>query len=547
MSKNKEVSVLLTVEPENPFECADIKDEPPDDLIPEPDASFLHHHPNRSNTAEVAVQTNRRKIMSRGIQVDLQLIPKEALGNVQSGSFVEEPLGPLLAKEAFEKQCRICLRQMPSASLAYIMFAQKTKILAALGIKVYLGDTYPFICRTCAKLVDMIYDFRNTCLRARNMLASERKGIPGKDWDSEGNLRLIESCQILLDSHRNDIDAAYEESSSFCKGKTKQDDVQVKPDSIAMVMVDHVDAPPEPPTSEVDCVSPEVDEPSSSSRVFALKVEPVQSDPGSDSPVENHGDDTEDEDYVPPSGEEPEEKFVPSPSPPPKKKRIRIVTKPYKKRQKKDKPPKKCDELALEDAQQDETKEDKKEKDQKRSRRGALCDFCGEWVEYHTVESHQNQHLGLKPYACQMVDCNMSFYCRNLLMKHIRRQHNADGPEYQYCDICKQRIKGPKAALTKHQKIHTEEKHYVCLVCGKGFTTPGYLRQHSNIHTDLMPYECSVCRRKFNNKYNMLTHEKKHFARGESMGAGNVVSTSPQPEANLSSAEMSHFQGYPVS
>ncbi|XP_001851240.2 zinc finger protein 652-B [Culex quinquefasciatus] len=469
-----------------PFECAEVKSEPEDhsgDAQPEIFVAWSSHR-----TSSVATQTSKRHTANRAVQADLLPVVKDS---IVSGTTVDEPLGPDLTKGAIEKQCRICLRRLPEASLAYILFPQKTRILTTLGVKVYLGDAYPFICRNCAALVDLMYDFRSACVKARNMLVHERKSLAGDGWDCDENLGTILRVKSLVESHRREVDAAYELSSlskgTSC-GQEEEEDVKIKPEAIELVMVE--------PTPIESSSSDEDDDSSNHS----LKIDNGggHSDSGSesDSPVEG------DNPSPPPS------------SPPPKKKRIRIVTKPYKKRQKKKLKEESEDEDQSRDEGGKERKRRKNAADPNR-KRGALCDFCGDWVEYHTVESHKNQHLGIKPYICQTEGCKLAFSCRNLLVKHIKRQHGAAGPEYHDCDVCGHRIKGPKAALKKHQKTHTEEKNFICAVCGKGFTTQGYLRQHSIIHTDLMPFECGVCHRKFNNKYNMLTHEKKHFQRGE--------------------------------
>ncbi|XP_055639382.1 zinc finger protein 28 homolog [Toxorhynchites rutilus septentrionalis] len=497
------------------FECAEIKTEPLDGLDPEPDIIFPQVCNRNSNN--VGIQTAKRKVTSRGVQVDLQPVPKEVWINSQVGTITDEPLAPDVTNGAIEKQCRICLRRLPETSLSYILFPQKTKILTALGIKVYLGDAYPFICRNCTSLVDLIYDFRNTCMMARNMLVHERKSITNNGWDRTENLELIDRCKVLIDSHKRDIETAYE-TTSFFKQSLPQEEVKIKPEAIELVMVDQI---PVSETKLVDVIDSQPENDSSNhSPVAQLMADTNYSKSDSEnSSAEN--DDQNQDDYDSSSRDE---DYAPSPMPVPKtfkKKRIRIVTKPYKRRQRKEKDSSGDDQLALQDAEGRLKKKRKNAADPNR-KRGALCDFCGEWVEYHTVESHKNQHLGVKPYACQTEGCKLSFSCRNLLIKHIKRQHGADGPEYHDCEVCGQRIKGPKAALKKHQKTHTEEKNFICAVCGKGFTTQGYLRQHSIIHTDLMPFECSVCHRKFNNKYNMLTHEKKHFLRGEPSSANNA-------------------------
>ena len=51
--------------------------------------------------------------------------------------------------------------------------------------------------------------------------------------------------------------------------------------------------------------------------------------------------------------------------------------------------------------------------------------------------------------------------------------------------------------LTKHMRIHTNEKPYECDVCEKRFRHSGDLKYHMRIHTNEKPYECDVCEKSF--------------------------------------------------
>ena len=50
-----------------------------------------------------------------------------------------------------------------------------------------------------------------------------------------------------------------------------------------------------------------------------------------------------------------------------------------------------------------------------------------------------------------------------------------------------------KSGLNRHERTHTEEKRFVCLICGKAFQTKHKLKRHERRHTGEKPFACTKC------------------------------------------------------
>ncbi|XP_061738220.1 zinc finger protein 391-like isoform X1 [Nerophis ophidion] len=130
------------------------------------------------------------------------------------------------------------------------------------------------------------------------------------------------------------------------------------------------------------------------------------------------------------------------------------------------------------------------------------------------MESHLRTHTEEKHFSCSF--CGKGFMSKCHIEAHMRT-HTGEKPFG--CSVC---AKGfvVKSNLTRHMKIHTGEKPFSCSVCCKQFSLKGRMQTHMSTHTGENNFGCSVCGKQFVYKSNMLIHASKHA--GEKLFACSV-------------------------
>ncbi|KAK4291012.1 hypothetical protein Pmani_036142 [Petrolisthes manimaculis] len=140
----------------------------------------------------------------------------------------------------------------------------------------------------------------------------------------------------------------------------------------------------------------------------------------------------------------------------------------------------------------------------------------------HFLRHIKNVHQNCRPFLCDI--CGKAFKRQDALKQHHVSHYQTvgsggggggggqPGPYGFVCRVC-QKVCRSAAYLKEHMATHSEERSFLCEVCGASFKTRSVQRNHVlTIHRRPRAFTCPACDKRFNTNFALRRHMKQHDA-----------------------------------
>ncbi|KAH8245608.1 hypothetical protein KR032_012505 [Drosophila birchii] len=146
---------------------------------------------------------------------------------------------------------------------------------------------------------------------------------------------------------------------------------------------------------------------------------------------------------------------------------------------------------------------------------------CGKsFVNQHNLTSHRRVHSEERNYVCEL--CGYRSRYREALIVH-RRTHTGEKPfQCQTCDRCF----ASKSLLNEHQAMHSTEKPYKCDKCEAAFSRPKALYHHKHLHLGVKKFKCKVCGNAYAQAAGLSAHMRVHKLQADAASEAMTTTTS---------------------
>lgn len=143
------------------------------------------------------------------------------------------------------------------------------------------------------------------------------------------------------------------------------------------------------------------------------------------------------------------------------------------------------------------------------------CMKCHEkFHRQNAFTRHMDIHADDDSLRC--TRCPVTFQDADALKLHMENVHNRVGeqpiedPDH-WCQIC-EKFFASKQQHMRHQRLHLNERAFICPYCGQDFAHDGYMKSHFRKHHPGLDrcYVCLRCHAKFDKPSDFTTHVETH-------------------------------------